>query len=93
MMDLIVGQDCGQYLDGSQTNVGGPPTLKGYIAGKPHLHSAAAYKILKSLAIAKLVDNSISAKDEVFSDNGSTKEQSNSEINHSELDLVEKEKV
>ena len=58
LLDLIVGKDCGQFLDGSQTNVGGSKALKGAFAGKPHLHSGPAYKILRSLAIAKLVDHS-----------------------------------
>ena len=68
LLDRVIGQDCGQFLNGSQTNAGGPKAIKGYFGGKPHLHSAAAYKILKSLAIAKLVDNALDVENDVFLD-------------------------
>lgn len=42
----IIGQDVGQYLNGSLSNVDG---------AKPYLHSSYAYSIMRSLAIARIV--------------------------------------
>lgn len=39
-------------MDGSQTNDGSFKTK--FLNGKPHTHSSYAYRILRSLAIAKL---------------------------------------
>ena len=54
MIDACVGTDVGQFLNGSQTNIGGPDCLKGNFKGRPHTHSSYAYKIMRSLVIARL---------------------------------------
>ena len=57
MIDACVGSDVGHFLNGSQTNIGGPDCLRGNFKGQPHVHSSYAYKIMRSLVIAKIDDS------------------------------------
>jgi hypothetical protein len=51
-----VGQDVGQFLNGSLTNMDNPTLnkFKDFFKAAPHSHSSYAYSILATLAIGKV---------------------------------------
>jgi hypothetical protein len=53
---VIVGQDVGQFLNGSLTNMDNPTLnkFKDFFKAAPHSHSSYAYSILATLAIGKV---------------------------------------